>query len=130
MTVFVPADSKERSDELVIELTVPIEAEATASPVAITTSELTPGTPAGLQLSASSQSELTAPVHVDLLMTFLSLRIDEPQQTLPETATIAAPAVFLLCDRLASRRADGAQDSICGFLVFLDLHGFPRGARN
>ena len=57
-----------------IELTVPIEAEATASPVAITTSELTPGTPAGLQLSASSQSELTAPVHVDLLM-MLSLTL-------------------------------------------------------
>ena len=70
MTVFVPADSKERSDESVIEFTVPIEAEATATgaPVAIVTSELAPGTPAGLQLSASSQSELTAPVHVDVLM--------------------------------------------------------------
>jgi hypothetical protein len=67
-TVFVPADLKRRSDESVIELTVPIEAEATASPVAIVTSELTPGTPTGLQLSASFQSELTAPVHVDLLM--------------------------------------------------------------
>ena len=31
-TVFVPADSKERSDESVIELTVPIEAEATSAP--------------------------------------------------------------------------------------------------
>ena len=68
MTVFVPADSKERSDESVIEFTVPIEAEATASPVAIVTSELAPGTPPGLQLPGSAQSELTAPVHVDLLM--------------------------------------------------------------
>ena len=53
MTVFVPADSKERSDESVIEFTVPIEAEAKATgvPLAITTSEFTPGTPAGLQLS-------------------------------------------------------------------------------
>jgi hypothetical protein len=67
-TVFVPADSKERSDESVIEFTVPIEAEATAAPLAITTSEFTPGTPAGLQLFASSQFELTAPVHVDLLI--------------------------------------------------------------
>jgi hypothetical protein len=69
-TVFVPADSKERPDESVIEFTVPIEAEATASPVAIVTSELAPGTPAGSQLSASAQSELTAPVHIDVLMTF------------------------------------------------------------
>jgi hypothetical protein len=68
VTVFVPADSKERSDESVIEFTVPIEADATGAPAAITTSEFTPGTPAGLQLSASFQSELTAPVHVDLLM--------------------------------------------------------------
>jgi hypothetical protein len=58
----------------VIELTVPIEAEAKATgvPLAITTSEFTPGTPAGLQLSASSQSELIAPVHVDLLLMRLS----------------------------------------------------------
>ena len=55
-TVFVPADWKRRLNKSVIELTVPIEAEATASPVAIVTSELAPGTPAGLQLSASSQS--------------------------------------------------------------------------
>ncbi len=68
MTVFVPADSKSRWDESVIEFTVPIEAEATASPVAMVTSELAPGMPAGLQLSASAQSELTAPVHVDVLM--------------------------------------------------------------
>ena len=72
MTVFVPADLKRRPDESVIEFTVPIEAEATATgaPAAITTSELASGTPAGLQLSASSQSELTAPVHVDVLMMF------------------------------------------------------------
>jgi hypothetical protein len=68
VTVFVPADSKKRSAESVIELTVPIEAEATACPVAIVTSELASGTPTGLQLSASAQSELAAPVHVDLLM--------------------------------------------------------------
>src|SRR6516164_4331019 len=70
VTVFVPADSKERSDESVIEFTVPIEAEATGAPVAITASEFMPATPAGLQLSGSFQSELTAPVHVDLLMVF------------------------------------------------------------
>jgi hypothetical protein len=52
----------------VIELTVPIEAEATGAPLATTTSEFTPGMPAGLQLSASFQSELMGPVHVDLLM--------------------------------------------------------------
>ncbi len=69
MTVFAPADSKERVDESVIELTVPIEAEATGAPVAITTSESTPGMPAGLQLSGSSQSEQTVPVQVDVLMT-------------------------------------------------------------
>ena len=57
-TVFVPADSKERSDESVIELTVPIEAEATGDPVAIVTSEPAPGMPAGLQLPASPQSHL------------------------------------------------------------------------
>jgi hypothetical protein len=67
-TVFVPADSKERSDESVIELTVPIEAEATGDPVAVVTSEPAPGMPAGLQLPASPQSELTAPVHVFRLM--------------------------------------------------------------
>jgi hypothetical protein len=67
-TVFDPADSKERLDESVIELTVPIEAEATGAPLAITTSEFTPGMPAGLQLFGSFQSELTAPVHLDLLM--------------------------------------------------------------
>jgi hypothetical protein len=66
-TVFVPADPKEKSDELVIELTVPIEAEATDVPLAITTSEFAPETPTGLQLSGSCQSELIAPVHVDLL---------------------------------------------------------------
>jgi hypothetical protein len=55
----------------VIEFTVPIEAEATASPVAMVTSVSAPGTPAGLQLPASSQSELTAPVHVDLVMKYL-----------------------------------------------------------
>jgi hypothetical protein len=70
VTVFVPADRKRRPDDSVIELTVPIEAEATARRVAITTSEFTPGTPTGLQLSGSAQSELTAPVHVDLLMMF------------------------------------------------------------
>jgi hypothetical protein len=72
VTVFVAADSKERSDESVIEFTVPIGAEATATgaPAAITTSELAPGTAAGLQLPASSQSKLTSPVHVDVLMTF------------------------------------------------------------
>ena len=54
-----------------IEFTVPIEAETrTDGPVVITTSELASGTPAGLQLSASSQSLLKAPVHVDVLMTF------------------------------------------------------------
>ncbi len=55
-----------------IEFTVPIEAEAKATgvPLAITTSEFTPGTPTGIQLSASSQSELTAPVHVEVLMMF------------------------------------------------------------
>jgi hypothetical protein len=78
-TVFVPADSKERSDESVIELTVPIEAEATGAPEAITTSEFTPGMPAGLQLFASSQSELTAPVHVDLpMMRLLTLIAASP----------------------------------------------------
>jgi hypothetical protein len=69
-TVFIPADSKERSDESVIEFTAPIEAEATGAPVAITTSEFRPGMPDGLQLSESFQSELIAPVHVDLLMIF------------------------------------------------------------
>jgi hypothetical protein len=68
VTVFVPADSKERSHETVIEFTVPIEAVATASPVAIVTSELASGTAAGLQLSASSQCELAVPVHVDFAM--------------------------------------------------------------
>src|SRR5262249_45479019 len=67
-TVFLPADLKRRPDESVMELTVPIEAEATARPLAIVTSELAPGTPTGFQLSASAQSELTAAVHVDLLM--------------------------------------------------------------
>jgi hypothetical protein len=70
VTVFVPADSKERRDESVIELTVPIEAEATGAPVLIVTSELTPGMPTGLQLPGSAQSELMEPVHVDLLMMF------------------------------------------------------------
>ncbi len=50
-----------------IEWTVPIEAEATAAPLAITTSAVTPGTPAGVQLSGWSQSELMAPVQVDWL---------------------------------------------------------------
>jgi hypothetical protein len=63
----VPADSKERSDESEIDLTVPIEAEATDAPAPIVTSEFTPGLPTGLQLLAPAQSELTAPVHVDLL---------------------------------------------------------------
>src|SRR5580704_11041137 len=67
-TLFVPADLKRRPDESVTELTVPIEAEATDVPLAIVTSEFTPGTPTGFQLSGSFQSELTAPVHVDLLM--------------------------------------------------------------
>ncbi len=55
-----------------IEFTVPIEAEAKATgvPLAIVTSEPAPGTPAGLQLSASAQSELMSPAHVDVLMTF------------------------------------------------------------
>jgi hypothetical protein len=48
VTVFVPAASKERPDESVIELTVPIEVEATAARVAIVTSEPAPGMPAGL----------------------------------------------------------------------------------
>jgi hypothetical protein len=70
VTLFVPADLKRRSDESVIELTVPIVAEATARPLAILTSELASGTPTGLQLSGSFQFELTAPVQVDLLMMF------------------------------------------------------------
>jgi hypothetical protein len=36
--------------------------------VVIVTSEPAPGVSAGLQLPASAQSELLAPVHVDLLM--------------------------------------------------------------
>ena len=58
-----------------IEFTVPIDAEATGAPAAIATSELAPGTPVGLQLSGSAQSELTAPVHVDVdvLMRFSPL---------------------------------------------------------
>jgi hypothetical protein len=69
--VFVSADSKERPYVSVIELTVPIEAEATASPMVIATSELAPGMPAGLQLSASAQSELTSPVQIDVLVRHL-----------------------------------------------------------
>ena len=69
-TVFVPAEAKARPYVSVIEFTVPIEAEATASPMVIATSEPAPGIPAGLQLPASAQSELMSPVHVDLLMTF------------------------------------------------------------
>jgi hypothetical protein len=65
-------------DESVIECTVPIEAEAIASPVAIVTSEPASGTPAGLQLAASAQSELTAPVRVDLLMMRLLTLIAMP----------------------------------------------------
>jgi hypothetical protein len=53
----------------VIEFTVPIEAEATASPMVIATSEPAPGTPE-LQLPASAQSELFLPVHVDVVMMF------------------------------------------------------------
>jgi hypothetical protein len=70
VTVFVPADLKRRSDESVIELTVPIEVEASASPVAIVTSEFASGTLVGLQLSGSAQSKLMAPVHFDVLMIF------------------------------------------------------------
>jgi hypothetical protein len=122
VTVFVPADSKERSDESVIEFTVPIEAEATASPVAIVTSESAPGTPAGLQLSASAQSELTAPVHVDVLMmrllTLIAVlcplwgrgnlsghhNVADEQEPLPETAIIGPcwPSFYLIGSRLAS----------------------------
>ena len=75
-----PPTRSERLDESVIEFTVPIEAEATATgaPVAIATSELASGTPAGLQLSASSQSELTAPVHVDVLIARLPYLVRLP----------------------------------------------------
>ena len=53
--------TQERYDELVIEFTIPIEAEATGAPVAIVTSEFAAGTPAGLQLPAAAQYELTRP---------------------------------------------------------------------
>ncbi len=58
-----------RTQDPRMELTVPIEAEAIASPMVNATSERAPGMAAGLQLPASAQSELMAPVHVDLLMT-------------------------------------------------------------
>jgi hypothetical protein len=51
-------------------ISVPIAAEATGAPVVITTFEPAPAIPAGLQLPTSAQSELMAPVHVDLLMAF------------------------------------------------------------
>jgi hypothetical protein len=126
VTLFVPADSKERSDESLSELTVPIEAEATGAPVAITTSEFTPGMPAGLQLSASFQSELTAPVHVDLLMMRLLTLIAMPSgglaghdvlsqgltdcSSLARTQTIAA-LPSQRCDEPVSCRRPGAKFS-------------------
>ena len=52
-----------------ISFTVPIEAETETAgdPLAIATFVLASGTPIGFQLSGSFQSELTAPVHNDVL---------------------------------------------------------------
>ena len=85
-------------------ISVPFAAEATRAPVVITTFEPAPRMPAGLQLPASAQSELMAPVHVDLLGV-LSQELTSHSQPCPKRRP--SPPGWLLTVSLARVLAPG-----------------------
>jgi len=90
--------------------------------------------PAGLQLSASAQSELTAPVHVDLLMTFSPkdwrFTANHARNGRPRLASCLWSVYSVIGSRaVAPGGARYSMPQFFGRAVFRDSRGSPQGAK-